>query len=175
MILKILLSFLIISFSHLSFSKVPNEPSSFVLYFQPLFTFENKASQDYLRQLKIILSHNDSLSFEKLLITIEESPICQSKKLPSCAEVLYSKSRCVPHNKIPSRYCLKRSGKIKQSFFQEPVFNRIQWNQLSLKLNRYCNENKNKICPELAKLHDKYMKKYWKIIKQRKKFRKKQK
>jgi hypothetical protein len=55
--------------------------------------------------------------------------------------------------------------------FNDPVFDRIEWNKYALHVSYFCNKNKAKVCPELAKLYTSLMSQYSSLILQRKKER----
>lgn len=47
-----------------------------------------------------------------------------------------------------------------KDFFNEGVFNRIQWNHFAIQINQFCNSGFNNTCLEIAKLRAEYVKKY---------------
>ena len=120
-------------------SKDPEEPSSYVLYFQPLHEFEWSQTRNYLNQLMSSLKANQKQELAKILKSENSKQICLKKGIPSC-----------------------------EKFFKEPVFNRIEWNKFSIGLNHYCHNHKNPTCDQLAKSHNNFFRSYLVLLRQRK-------
>lgn len=158
-----LLPFIILA-SQASHGAKLDRPSSFVLYFQPLFELPHHKTAAYIKELHLVIAGGDSAQFEQLLKVKDRNS--RSKAL--CHPTLYFNRIPLPANKKPSRYCLEKALHIPVDFFQDPVFKRIEWNKLSLKINHFCNKKIIKICRELSLLHNKCMQEYLNFISQEK-------
>ncbi len=145
--------------------KKTQPPTQFMIYFQPLFEFSENEAKEYISNLHEILSQNDSIQFEKLLIAPRVH--CQRQKLKSCHPTLYFNKLCVPEKERASQFCGKKI-KTDKDFFKEPVFNRIDWNKIALSINQFCNQKFTPVCQSLSRLHDQTMKKYKDLLKMRK-------
>lgn len=125
--------------------KAENTQAAFMLYYQPLQDLDRSESRTYIRSVRKLLVNSKDPKLKKLLQGKEKGKTCLRKGLNTC------------------------------KFFSDPVFNRIDWNKFALSINIHCNLNKSKDCPGLATLHDSFMKKYLKLVRNRKKEREKKK
>ncbi len=134
----------LISFSSMAEppEKAQNPPATFMLYYQPLFEFDEPEGQKYVSELKKILALGKVDQIKNILRVSEKAKLCLNFGLKKCG------------------------------FKKDPVHNRIEWNKIALSMNYFCNKNPSPICAPLAKQYGDYMKKYFRLMRERKKKKK---
>lgn len=150
-------------------NKLKNSNTPFLLLYQPLFEMKPKEAATYVGKVRQLFSVYQDPSVDKVLIDEAPKPNCQKRQLATCVEALFFHNHCVPKGKKASVYCSSRAQPVPDAHFKEPVFNRIEWNKFALGVNNFCNRQKAKVCPKLAKLHDQYMKQYMAMMAERRK------
>lgn len=158
--MKLYFAFLAI-FLGLSLQAKPNKPAGFVLFFQPLYQLPENTTQSYINELRILLSESNDKNLNSFILKKYQNDTCYKKKSMTCLHGLYKTKQCSSLSEIAVKTCLKKSGNSSSSsYFQESVFNRLQWNHFALQLSHYCQLKITTHCQKLSLLHEKYLKIY---------------
>ncbi len=150
-------------------TRAENTNASFLLFYQPLFEMEPVEAKTYLQQVRSLFKKNQEEAIEQVLLGRPSSDKCQRKGLQTCSQALYFHQNCIPKKNKASQFCYKKAKSIPAGHFQEPIFNRIQWNKFAVGVNYFCNKNPSQVCPLLSELQEKYMKSYLQLMAQRRK------
>lgn len=145
-------------------------PAGFILLFQPLYELPTSTTQPYLAQLRKILHDLPDKNIDRLLIRNYQNDTCAKKKLKTCVHGLYSTNKCLHKKDSPSKICFKKTkNRATNSYFEESVFNRLNWNHFAIQISHSCQKSLSKTCKALGLLHSKYFKIYRNFIIQKRK------
>ncbi len=170
--------FITLFFAFTSLAKEATVPENtnapFLVFYQPLYEHSHADSKNYVKKVRKLFADHSVKEVERLLVAKPNQENCLKKKLDTCSQALYFHSLCIPKKQQPSQYCQRNTRVVSANYFKEPVFNRLQWNKFAVIVNYFCNKKPAKVCNELSKLHDEFMKSYYKIMAQRRQSKKEQ-